>query len=97
MALLVAKAAVDIAEAQKVAWENKLNEGFDTTNIALEYGLLTTEVGEAFTAWRKGLSDQGEELADVSLFLTPRWAASGDSGSCVPVCHLRKNAIRHRT
>lgn len=61
---------MDIAEAQKLAWENKLDKGFNTTDIALEYGLLTAEVGEAFTAWRKDLPDQGEELADVFLYLT---------------------------
>ncbi|MFI7351896.1 MazG nucleotide pyrophosphohydrolase domain-containing protein [Streptomyces sp. NPDC049936] len=61
---------MDIAEAQKLTWENKLAKGFNTTDIALEFGLLTAEVGEAFTAWRKGLTDHGEELADVFLYLT---------------------------
>ncbi|MGJ5894311.1 hypothetical protein DF268_24110 [Streptomyces sp. V2] len=59
---------MDITEAQKLAWENKLAKGFNTTDIALEYGLLSAEVGEAFTAWRKGLPDQGEELADVCIY-----------------------------
>ncbi|MFF9073518.1 MazG-like family protein [Streptomyces sp. NPDC014872] len=61
---------MDISSAQKLAWENKLAKGFNTTDIALEFGLLTAEVGEAFTAWRKGLPDLGEELADVFLYLT---------------------------
>ncbi|MGW0885758.1 hypothetical protein [Streptomyces sp. NPDC002671] len=60
---------MDITEAQKLAWENKLAKGFNTTDIALEFGLLNAEVGEAFTAWRKGLPDTGEELADVFLYL----------------------------
>ncbi|MEU2772467.1 MazG-like family protein [Streptomyces sp. NPDC007162] len=60
---------MDIAEAQKFAWENKLSKGFNTTDIPMEFGLLTAEVGEAFTAWRKGLADRGEELADVFLYL----------------------------
>ncbi|MFF2374828.1 hypothetical protein ACFVUW_10640 [Streptomyces xiamenensis] len=60
---------MDIAEAQKLAWENKLAKGFNTTDIPLEFGLLTAEVGEAFTAWRKGLPDSGEELADIFLYL----------------------------
>ncbi|MGW1015623.1 MazG-like family protein [Streptomyces niveus] len=58
-----------IAEAQKLAWENKIAKGFNTTDVALEFGLLTAEVGEAFTAWHKGLPDLGEELADVFLYL----------------------------
>jgi NTP pyrophosphatase (non-canonical NTP hydrolase) len=60
---------VDIRSAQKLAWDNKINKGFNTTDVPLEFGLLTAEIGEAFTAWRKGLSDFGEELADVFLYL----------------------------
>ncbi|WP_328382419.1 hypothetical protein OHS81_03840 [Streptomyces sp. NBC_00400] len=45
-------------------------KNFNTRDVALEFGLLTAEVGEAFTAWRKGLPDLGEELADVFLYLT---------------------------
>ncbi|WP_031520591.1 MazG-like family protein [Streptomyces sp. NRRL F-5123] len=59
---------MDIAEAQKLAWENKSAKGFNTTDVALEFGLLTAEVGEAFTAWRKKLPDFGEELADIVLY-----------------------------
>ncbi|MGW2027839.1 MazG nucleotide pyrophosphohydrolase domain-containing protein [Streptomyces decoyicus] len=61
---------MDISYAQKLAWENKLMKNFNTRDVALEFGLLTAEVGEAFTAWRKGLPDLGEELADVFLYLT---------------------------
>ncbi|WP_129839484.1 MazG-like family protein [Streptomyces sp. RFCAC02] len=61
---------MDISSAQKLAWENKLSKGFNTTDTPLEFGLLTAEVGEAFTAWRKGLPDLGEELADIFLYLT---------------------------
>lgn len=60
---------MDIRSAQKMAWDNKLDKGFNTTDVALEFGLLTAEVGEAFTAWRKRLPDFGEELADVFLYL----------------------------
>ncbi|MGX4688763.1 hypothetical protein [Streptomyces sp. JNUCC 63] len=58
---------MDIAEAQKLAWQNNLDKGFNTTDVPMEFGLLTAGVGEAFTAWRKGLPDHGEELADVFL------------------------------
>ncbi|PCG88022.1 hypothetical protein CIB93_00965 [Streptomyces sp. WZ.A104] len=58
-----------IEDAQKLAWENKLVKGFNTSDTALEFGLLTAEVGEAFTAWRKGEAGLGEELADVFLYL----------------------------
>lgn len=62
-------AALDIRDAQKRAWDNKVDKGFNTTDVALEFGLLTAEVGEAFTAWRKRKPDFGEELADIALYV----------------------------
>jgi hypothetical protein len=32
---------VDIGSVQRQAWENKLAKGFNTTDVALEFGLLT--------------------------------------------------------
>ena len=37
---------------QQIAWENKRAKEFNVTDVALEFGLLTAEIGEAFTAWR---------------------------------------------
>ncbi|MFB7740682.1 MazG-like family protein [Streptomyces sp. NPDC056132] len=68
---------MDIRSAQRLAWENKQDKGFNTTDVPLEFGLLTAEVGEAFTAWRKQLPDYGEELADVFLYLTALAEMSG--------------------
>ncbi|HZD15678.1 MAG TPA: MazG-like family protein [Pseudonocardiaceae bacterium] len=58
----------DLRQAQHRAWANKLDKGFNTTDVALEFGLLVAEVGEAFTAWRRHLPDLGEELADITLY-----------------------------
>jgi len=60
---------VDIRTAQRLAWENKLAKGFDTTDIPLEFCLLHGEIAEAFDAWRKGRPDLAEELADIALYL----------------------------
>ncbi|GAA0583937.1 MazG-like family protein [Streptomyces crystallinus] len=60
---------MEIRTAQEQAWANKIEKGFNVTDVPLEFGLLTAEVGEAFTAWRKRLPDFGEELADVLLYL----------------------------
>lgn len=60
---------MDITAAQQIAWNNKRAKGFNITDVALEFGLLTAEIGEAFTAWRKRLPDFGEELADVLIYL----------------------------
>ncbi len=59
---------MEISHAQKLTWTNKIDKGFNTTDVALEFGLLTAEVGEAFTAWRKHLPDLGEELADIVIY-----------------------------
>lgn len=59
---------MEISHAQKLAWSNKTTKRFNTTDVALEFGLLTAEVGEAFTAWRKRLPDLGEELADIVIY-----------------------------
>lgn len=60
---------MDIRSAQKSAWENKLEKGFNTTDVPLEFCLLVAEVGEAIDAWRKDRRAMAEELADVAIFL----------------------------
>jgi NTP pyrophosphatase (non-canonical NTP hydrolase) len=60
---------LDIRTAQQAAWNNKVAKGFNITDVALEFGLMNAEVGEAFTAWRKRLPDFGEELADVAIYV----------------------------
>ena len=61
--------ALDIRSAQKLAWENKLAKGFNTTDVPLEFCLLSGELAEAFDAWRKKREDVAEELADTAIFL----------------------------
>jgi hypothetical protein len=51
----------------RLAWENKIAKGFNTTDIPLEFCLLQGEIAEAFDAWRKGREDMGEELADADI------------------------------
>lgn len=60
---------MEMRSAQKLAWRNKLAKGFNTTDIPLEFCLLTGEVAEAFDAWRKGRPEVAEELADIAIFL----------------------------
>jgi NTP pyrophosphatase (non-canonical NTP hydrolase) len=49
-------------------YANKARQGFNMTDVPLEFSLTFTELGEAFDAWRKG-GDVGSELADAFLFL----------------------------
>lgn len=60
---------MDFADAQSRAWANKVAKGFNVTDVPMEFGLLVEEIGEAFSAWRKGRPDLGGELADVAIFL----------------------------
>jgi NTP pyrophosphatase (non-canonical NTP hydrolase) len=60
---------VEIRSAQKLAWENKLAKGFNTTDVPLEFCLLNGEIAEAFDAWRKGRHELAEELADTAIFV----------------------------
>ena len=54
---------------QKDVYQNKLNHGFNVTDVPLEFCLLYEEVGEAFEAWKKKRDSVGEELADVAIYL----------------------------
>ena len=58
-----------IRVAQGLAWGNKVNKGFNTTDVPLEFCLLQGELAEAFDAWRQGVPEVGKELADVAIYL----------------------------
>ena len=60
---------MDIRTIQKVVYQNKVNKGFNVTDVNKEFCLLYGEVAEAYEAWRKKKSDIGEELADVAIYL----------------------------
>lgn len=60
---------MDLKEAQKRVWENKLNKGFNTTDVHKEFCYLVGEVGEAIDAYMKKKDDLGSELADIGLYL----------------------------
>ena len=49
--------------------QNKINHGFNITDVPKEFCLLYGEVGEAYEAYRKKKSDLGGELADVAIYL----------------------------
>ena len=85
---------MDIRAIQHQAWENKLAKGFSVNGVALEFGLLTAEVGEAFTAWRKRLTDLGEELADILIYLAGLAEMTGIDLGAEVERKLAKNAAR---
>jgi len=60
---------MDLAAMQKSIYKNKLDKGFNVTDVNKEFCLLYGEVAEAYDAWRKKRADVGEELADVAIYL----------------------------
>lgn len=50
-------------------YQNKVEKGFNITDISKEFCLLYGEVSEAYDAWRKHHADLGEELADIAIYL----------------------------
>ena len=58
-----------LKELQKKIYQNKVNKGFNTTDISKEFCLLYGEVGEAYEAYRKKKPDLNEELADIAIYL----------------------------
>ena len=60
---------MELKKIQKDIWQNKLNKGFNTTDVNKEFCLLYGEVAEAYDAWKKKKDDLNEELADVAIYL----------------------------
>jgi len=63
------KEMVDLNKLQKEIYQNKVDKGFNVTDINKEFCLTYGEVTEAYEAWRKKKDDLGEELADVAIYL----------------------------
>jgi NTP pyrophosphatase (non-canonical NTP hydrolase) len=60
---------IDLKELQKEVMRNKLEKGFNTTNIALEFCRAHEELSEAFSKHNKNQSGVAEEFADVMIFI----------------------------
>lgn len=60
---------IDLKELQKEVMRNKVEKGFNTTDIAREFCRAHEELSEAFSKHEKGQEGVGEEIADVAIFL----------------------------
>ena len=60
---------IDLKQLQKDIYKNKLNKGFNVTDINKEFCLTYGEMAEVYEAWRKKQTDVGEEIADVVIYL----------------------------
>ena len=61
--------SVDLRELQKEVMQNKLDKGFNTTDLAQEFCRAYEELAEAYSKLTHHEDGVGEELADVTIFL----------------------------
>lgn len=60
---------IDLREAQKRVYANKVAKNFNITDVYMEFCYAYGELSEACDAYIKKKDDVGEELADVVLYL----------------------------
>lgn len=60
---------VDLKKLQKEIMQNKIEKGFNTTDVALEFCRAHEELSEAFSKFNKNQDGVAEEFADVAIFL----------------------------
>lgn len=51
-----------LKKLQKEIYQNKVDKGFNTTDVNKEFCLLYGEVGEAYDAYRKGKDVNGTKI-----------------------------------
>ena len=61
---------IDLKKIQKEIYQNKIDKGFNVTDINKEFCLTYGEMAEAYEAWRKNKDNLGEEIADVTIYLS---------------------------
>jgi NTP pyrophosphatase (non-canonical NTP hydrolase) len=60
---------INLKDIQKRIYQNKINKGFNVTDIYMEFCYLLGELSEACGAYMQKSEELGEELADVAIYL----------------------------
>ena len=60
---------IDLAELQNRIYQNKINKGFNVTDINAEFLNIVKEVAEAIEAHEQSLDNFNEELADIIIYV----------------------------
>ena len=85
---------LDIKQLQKDIYQNKLDKGFNVTDINKEFCLIYGEVSEAYEAWRKKQDDVGEEIADIVIYLLGLCEILDIDFENELLCKINKNKYR---
>lgn len=60
---------IDLKELQKEVMRNKIEKGFNTTDVAVEFCRAHEEMSEAYSKFSKNQDGVAEEFADVAIFV----------------------------
>lgn len=85
---------VNLKELQKEVMRNKLEKGFNTTDVALEFCRAHEELSEAFSKFNKNQDGVAEEFADVAVFLLGMCEILGYDLESELVCKIEINKNR---
>ena len=86
--------SVDLKQLQKEVMRNKLEKGFNTTNVALEFCRAHEELSEAFSKHNKNQDGVAEEFADVAIFILGMCETMGFDLERELVSKIEKNKKR---
>src|SRR6185295_17978678 len=85
---------IDLKALQKEVMRNKVEKGFNLTNVALEFCRAHEELSEAFSKHNKNQGGVAEEFADVMIFILGMCEAMGFDMEKELVSKIEKNKNR---
>jgi NTP pyrophosphatase (non-canonical NTP hydrolase) len=85
---------VDLKELQKEVMRNKLEKGFNTTDVAQEFCRAYEELSEAYSKYNKNQEGVAEEFADVMIFILGMCEILGYDMEAELVSKIEKNKNR---
>jgi NTP pyrophosphatase (non-canonical NTP hydrolase) len=89
--------SIDLKKLQTEVMQNKIEKGFNTTDIALEFCRAHEELSEAFSKYNKSEDGVAEEFADVAIFLLGMCEILGYDLEKELVAKIEKNKNRKYT
>jgi len=85
---------VDLKELQKEVMRNKLEKGFNTTDVSFEFCRAHEELSEAFCKFNRAQDGVAEEFADVMIFILGMCETMGFDLEKELVAKIEKNKNR---